>query len=244
MAFDPYASPQHPAVGYQRWRDLLFLHWTIPVEVLRPRIPAGLEIDTYDGQAYLGLVPFFMDAVRPRFLPPVPGLSWFLELNIRTYVRDAEGRPGVWFFSLDCDNAVAVQIARAAFNLPYQHARMSAQRDPESLIRYQCQRKGQPSQTSLHYRPAPNSELKTASAGSLDHFLLERYLLFSQNRKGDLYWGQVHHPPYQYQPADVPVFDKKAFEWENFTLSGPPVSQLFSPGPAVTIHPLQPVAGA
>jgi uncharacterized protein YqjF (DUF2071 family) len=118
----------HPTVGRQRWRDLLFLHWRVPVSTVQRTLPEGLTVDTFDGDAWVGIVPFAMQGVRPRFFPPVPWLSWFLELNVRTYVLDAQGVPGVWFHSLDCDQPVAVEIARRCFHLPYMHARMRATR--------------------------------------------------------------------------------------------------------------------
>ena len=112
----------------QCWSGLLFLHWPVDPAMIQSRLPDGLFVDTYDNKAWLGVVPFFMDRVRPVMLPPVPGLSWFLELNVRTYVHDAQGRPGVWFFSLDCNQPLAVEIARRFFHLPYEHAAMKAAR--------------------------------------------------------------------------------------------------------------------
>ena len=108
----------------QRWAGLLVLHWPIEISLIQDRLPPGLHVDTFNGQAWIGVVPFFMQRVRPTGLPPVPWLSWFLELNVRTYVHDDAGNPGVWFFSLDCNQPVAVEIARRAFHLPYQHAAM------------------------------------------------------------------------------------------------------------------------
>ena len=100
--------PQGFPVMRQRWSGLLFLHWPVEISLIQKRLPPGLHVDTFDGQAWLGVVPFFMQRVRPIGLPPVPWLSWFLELNVRTYVHDDAGNPGVWFFSLDCDQPVAV----------------------------------------------------------------------------------------------------------------------------------------
>src|SRR5690349_18551619 len=111
-----------------RWRDLLFAHWPVPVEAVRPLVPAGLEIDTFDGQAWVGVVPFRMEGVAPRFLPSVPGPSAFPELNVRTYVRRGR-RAGVWFFSLDAASRVAVEGARLGFHLPYYRAAMSVATD-------------------------------------------------------------------------------------------------------------------
>ena len=223
---------------FQRWRNLLFLHWLADPDQLQARLPSKLTLDLFAGQAYLGIVPFFMERVRPRFLPPVPGLSNFLELNVRTYVRDPDGRPGVWFFSLDCDQSIAVTIAQKLFNLPYRHAQMSAHTDSKGLVHYQCRRRHEERVSRWQYRIPPTGQLRTAAEGSLEFFLLERYLLFSQDRQERLHWGQVQHPPYRFSEADVPRFDDLPFQWNHLHISGDPVSALASPGPEVSIHPL------
>lgn len=217
---------------YQTWSDLLFLHWEIdPIEIEK-RLPAGLSVDLYEGKAYLGLVPFFMQKIRPRFLPSVPWLSNFLELNVRTYVHDENGRPGVWFFSLDCNQAIAVEIARKFFHLPYQHAKMSS-----DAKNYHCQRKGQHEiATFEHPKMGP---LQTAETGSLEFFLLERYLLFSESPKGEIYCGQVHHEPYSFCPVTAPEVSSAPLLWEGFEVAGAPLSSLASPGVDVKIYPLQ-----
>ena len=118
------ARPTRRAAMRQRWDDLFFLHWEHDAADLQARLPAGLTVDRFEGRAHLGVVGFRMNAVRPAGLPALPWLSYFRELNVRTYVRDADGEPGVWFFSLDCDRAPAVALARAWFGLPYEHATM------------------------------------------------------------------------------------------------------------------------
>src|ERR687894_454117 len=120
----PYPVPSDPWALSMRWQNLLFMHWPVREDVLRPLIPSALTLDTFDGSAWLGVVPFRMSGVRPRSLPRVPWLSAFPELNVRTYVT-AEGKPGIWFFSLDAANPVAVRLARATFRLPYFDAEMS-----------------------------------------------------------------------------------------------------------------------
>ena len=127
----PTRRPPGRTVMRQQWRDLLFLHWPVPVEQLRPLIPAELAIDTYEGQAYIGLVPFTMRNVRPTWSPPVPPLSHFHEINVRTYVHRQGRDPGVWFFSLDAANPIAVKIARLWFKLPYFYARMRLNKTQE-----------------------------------------------------------------------------------------------------------------
>ena len=121
--------PRQWAVMRQNWRDLLFLHWAVPPEALRPLVPPRLELDLYDGSAYLGLVPFTMTGVRPTGLPPVWGLSSFHETNLRTYVRFNDSGPGVWFFNLEAASSIAVHLARALFHLPYHRGRLFLERE-------------------------------------------------------------------------------------------------------------------
>ena len=142
----PDSHPHHPrpqgrVVMWQRWTDLLFLHWALPPDVIQKTLPEGLAVDTFDDRAWVGIVPFFMEDIRPAGLPSVPWLSSFLELNVRTYVRDAAGRPGVWFYSLDCNRWMAVEVARRAFHLSYQHAVMEARTSADGWISYQCRRR-------------------------------------------------------------------------------------------------------
>lgn len=201
-------------VMYQRWSDLLFLHWKWDADELQKRLPQGLSIDRHKGDAWLGIVPFFMQRVRPRFLPPVPWLSWFLELNVRTYVFDENGTPGVWFFSLDCNQPLAVRIARTCFRLPYFDARMSAQRHESGAIQYHCQRHQKPSASHFHYRL--HQDVSTAAEGSLEFFLVERYVLFANTKRG-LRMGRVNHQRYPISPVTVDQFDQHAFDWSGFT---------------------------
>ncbi len=195
------------AVMYQEWRHLLFLHWEVPAGPLQALLPPGLDLDTFDGRAYVGLIPFTMNGIRPRFLPSVPWLSNFHETNVRTYVHCGGRDPGVWFFSLDAANPIAVAIARSTFGLPYFHARMSVDLGVPTEFG--------PSPTyvseRLHSGPQPAaSEVRArvigpasgAEPGSLEHFLVERYLLYSV-RRGRLWRGQVHHNPYPIQATEV-----------------------------------------
>jgi uncharacterized protein YqjF (DUF2071 family) len=130
----PSRRPERPVVMYQSWRSLLFLHWEFPPEQVRPLVPAGLDLDLFEGRAYVGLVPFTMKGVRPVVLPPVPGTGAFHETNVRTYVHRDGRDPAVYFFSLDAASALAVIGARALFSLPYHHARMRLDRDPDGTL--------------------------------------------------------------------------------------------------------------
>ena len=234
---EPRQRPAGSPVMYQRWSELLFLHWEVPAEQLAATLPAGLHLDTFQEKAYLGIVPFFMGSVRPRFLPTVPGLSSFLELNLRTYVYDDQGRPGVWFYSLDANQTIAVEIARKLFHLPYQHAEMSAPKEDE-VIDYRSRRKD--TDQVANYRYQGLGESQTAVPETLEFFLLERYLLFSTNKTGALKIGQVHHHPYPFQEAKCENPSLFPFTWNDFPEpSQAPVSSLYSPGVDVQIFPLR-----
>ncbi len=221
----------------QRWSGLLFLHWRVPVDVIADRLPAGLHVDTFDGSAWLGVVPFFMDRVRPVFLPPVPGVSWFMELNVRTYVHDDAGNPAVWFFSLDCNQPLAVEVARRWFHLPYEHAEMRAARSA-GRISYRCRRRAaEANEAVFDYEPARQGE--AAAEGSLEWFLVERYLLISSDRRGRLRHGRVHHPPYQIAPARCKSWSAEPLRWNGFPVTNEaPASMLVAKPVDVRVFPL------
>lgn len=204
--------PPGSPVMRQCWDRLLFLHWKWEPRLIQRTLPAGLAVDVHDGHAWVGLVPFFMRRVRPRGLPAVPGLSNFLELNVRTYVHDAQGRPGVWFYSLDANQWLAVKLARALFHLPYEHATMSAAVDAKrDEVDYRTQRQGAGEPSRFVYRPTTGAVPHEAAAGSQEFFLVERYRLFAHDEeKDELYTGRVHHAPYQITPAEVPEWSDTA----------------------------------
>lgn len=186
----------------QTWHDLLFAHWPLPPERLRSLVPASLRLDTFDGHAWLGVVPFRMSGVAPRAVPALPGLSAFPELNVRTYVT-VDDKPGVLFFSLDAASRLAVELARFTFRLPYYHAAMSVAADGAG-IRYashRLDRRGASAELRGRYRPV--APLFRSAAGSLEHFLTERYCLYAPTPKGRLYRSEIHHPPWPLQPAEA-----------------------------------------
>ena len=230
-------QPDSPVVMKQEWSHLLFLHWEMDPAIIQEQLPPGLTVDTYDGKAYLGVVPFHMDNVRPSFCPTVPGLSWFLELNLRTYVHDENGVPGVWFFSLDCNQWLAVKLARGLFHLPYQHASMESYQH-EGTLNYISRRKGC-EQSQIYRYPAELSHSEAAEVGSLEFFLLERYRLFSVGRSGSIYSGLVHHSPYQFQEVNITDYSTRMFSLCGFEEPNtPPVSSLIAETAHVKIHPL------
>jgi uncharacterized protein len=185
----------------QSWHNLLFAHWEVAVAELRPHIPAKLRIDTFEGKAWLGVVPFRMSGVRMRWTPGLPWLSAFPELNVRTYVT-LQDKPGVWFFSLDAANGVAVAAARLSFHLPYFRARMACN-EVDGWMQYRSDRAhpGAPGASfEARYRPA--GKCFEAQPGTLAHFLTERYCLYSAARER-IYRGEIHHPAWLLQPAEV-----------------------------------------
>jgi len=240
-----FAMREKPAgfpVMRQRWAGLLFLHWRVPVERIAERLPAGLHVDTFADSAWLGVVPFFMDRVRPVLLPPVPGISWFMELNVRTYVHDDAGNPGVWFFSLDCNQPLAVEIARRAFHLPYEHAAMQAERT-EKRIYYACRRDGHDAEAVFDYEAA-GDVARPATEGSLEWFLVERYLLFSADDNGRLCRGRVHHAPYRIAPANCVKWSAEPLRWDGFAVTaGAPESALVARPVDVRVFPLAAAGG-
>jgi uncharacterized protein len=198
----PWPVPRGPWVMAQHWHELLFAHWSVPEAALRPLVPAGLELDTREGQAWLGVIPFRMTGVRLRGTPALPRLSAFPELNVRTYVV-RNGKPGVWFFSLDAGNAGAVAVARAWFHLPYFRARMRS-KENGGWIEYQSVRRhsGAPmAELAVRYRP--RGEEREQKPGSLEHWLTERYCLYASGRGGQLLCGEIHHPPWRLRGAEA-----------------------------------------
>lgn len=193
----PSRRPPGRPSGHQRWRELFFLHWTFAPEVIAAQLPPGMTLDTWEDRAWVGVVPFRMEQVHPRWLPRPLALD-FLETNLRTYVI-VDGEPGVHFFSLEASSWLAVRAARAGWGLPYFHARMTSTRD-DDRVRYRSERRGAPAALALD--ASIGAPLGPSTPGTREHFLLERYLLFSA-RRGRIDRGQVHHPPYPAQAATI-----------------------------------------
>jgi uncharacterized protein YqjF (DUF2071 family) len=194
----PWPLPKSRWVMFMRWHDLLFLHWPMRPEYIRPLIPRPLEIDTFDGWCWIGIVPFHMSGVRPRYVPLPLALS---ELNVRTYVKTA-GRSGVWFFSLDAASWIAVRVARW-LGLPYYDARMKVgfMGDAVCYDSVRTHKKAARAEFSANY--GPTGTVYHAAAGTLDHWLTERYCLFAAANPNRIVYGEIHHPPWALQPAKV-----------------------------------------
>ena len=188
---------------------------------MRAAVPPSLELDLFDGRAWLGIVPFRMSGVRLRWTPPLPGLSAFPELNVRTYVRLGD-RPGVYFFSLDAASSIAVAAARVWFRLPYYRARMSCERDGEA-VRYAHLRthSGAPS-AELVARYGPTGPVFHAQPGTLEHFLTERYCLYAAPDARRVWRAEIHHPPWPLQPATASFERNTMARAHGFDLPAPP----------------------
>lgn len=198
----PWPMPSSPWAMTQTWNDLLFAHWPVDRSELRALVPEAFEIDTFQNQAWIGVVPFHMTNVAPRFVPALPGLSAFPELNVRTYVRVGD-KPGVYFFSLDAAKPLAVQTARTLLNLPYYSAEMRVDvKDRE--IRYASRRSSEPAaEFQGTYRGL--ADVRAPIPATLEYFLTERYCLYATEHGGSPYRLEIHHPPWPLESADADI---------------------------------------
>jgi uncharacterized protein YqjF (DUF2071 family) len=238
MQTEVRAPPDASPVMYQSWRDLLFLHWEWDPDEIQRTLPAGLRVDRHEGRCYLGVVPFKMRRVRPRFVPPVPGVSDFLELNLRTYVCDEDDTPGVWFYSLDANQRLAVAVARRFFHLPYHWARMQVDTDDDDVMTYSSARGGDSSVCDRYRYRAIGSD-RRAQPDSLEFFLLERYVLFAETNRG-LRTGRVHHEPYPFRDVELIDWDEGLFSLDGFEPPRrAPDHFVISPGVDVSVYALE-----
>jgi len=225
----PWTLPEEPWTSAQSWVDLAFLHWPVDADELRRLVPDSVELQTFDGAAWLGIVPFLLTGLRVRGLPPIPRLSTFPELNVRTYVTHGD-RPGIWFFTLDAGSTWFVEAAKRLYRLPYQHARMRCGRSGE-YVHYEAARAG----AAFSGRYRGDGELFHAEAGSLEEFLTERYCLYTEDG-GRLYRADIHHPRWDLQRGKA-VIDLNTMSPLPRLDEGPHV--LFSPRQDVVVWPLQ-----
>jgi uncharacterized protein YqjF (DUF2071 family) len=231
----PWPVPTRPWTMGQTLDDLLLAHWRVPLAVVRARVPAALEVEQHSGSAWLGIAAFRVGGLRLRGLLPLPGLSSFRELNVRTYVRAPDGKPGVWFFSLDVSSRLVVEAARRLVRLPYFHARIAA--DPDGTwIDYECARLGERGRVfSARYRP--EGAVFQAKPGSLEWFLAERYCLYATDEHGALQRAEIHHPAWPLQRAEVEI---ELTSLAPLELRGAPLCH-FSRSQDVVIWPLEAV---
>ena len=230
----PRQRPKRKTKGYQSWRNLTFLHWEIASEELEPLLPSGLQLDLFQGKAYIGIVPFEMKKIRPAWCPQALGFN-FLETNVRTYVIHNQ-EPGVFFFSLDANSYIAVKIARWIWHLPYFHSAMTLS-NKDAVYNYTLKRTDK---VQSQIKIEVSETLPPSEADSLEYFLLERYLLFTELR-GQLLRGQVHHIPYPVRQAELIDFEDQLLEINNIGgISSSPDLVHFSQGVDVEIYPLEP----
>ncbi|MBX3083995.1 MAG: DUF2071 domain-containing protein [Anaerolineae bacterium] len=220
-AHRPYPLVTGPWIMRQTWSDLAFLHWSLPVEQMRALVPASLPLDTFEGEAWLGIVPFKMEYVSLRGCPNVPKLSFFPELNVRTYVK-VGGKPGVYFFSLDAGNPIAVSLARRWFRLPYYHADMATHRDGNTVYydSRRTHRGAPPAAFKAHCHATSGVEI--AAPGSLEHWLTERYCLYTTDPHGAVLRGEIHHQQWPLQTGEVDIEANTLVEPLGLTLSKQP----------------------
>ena len=225
-------------VWRQTWHDLLFLHWPISAALLRPHVPAELAIDEYEGRAWVAVTPFWMSGVTLRWLPSIPGVSTFPELNVRTYVRFLD-RPGVWFLSLDAASRLAVAVARALFHLPYVYARMKVEREGDG-IRYRSQR---PDGPAFLARYRPSGPAQSSARGTLEYFLTERYCLYAKPPGGVIHRAEIDHPPWPLQPAVAEIERNDMPAANGIAVEGHPLAH-YAERLNVVIGPLRTVRGS
>jgi hypothetical protein len=183
----------------QTWGDLLFVHHRVAATALQQLVPEGLEVQEHSGTGWLGVTPFAVAGLRARGMLPLPLVSSFLELNVRTYVT-RDGKPGIWFFSLDASSQLAVEAARRLYRLPYFRANISLRRSAGRIV-YDCSRH---SGKAFSGKYGPAGAVFLAEPGSLEHFLTERYCLYTEH-EGVLYRADIHHRPWPLQPADAQI---------------------------------------
>jgi len=218
----------------QTWDELLFAHWPVGAEDVARLVPQGLEVEQFDGSAWIGVTPFVVTGLRLRGTVPLPRVSTFPELNVRTYVT-ADGKPGIWFFSLDAASRIAVEGARRVYKLPYFHARMSARRDG-ARIDYSSDRLDG-SDKSFLGSYGPTGAVFEAERGSLEWFLTERYCLYAVDR-GRLHRAEIQHPPWPLQPAELEL-ERNTMAPDRITLDRLPLCH-FARSQNVLIWPLRP----
>jgi uncharacterized protein YqjF (DUF2071 family) len=224
----PWPLPERPWLMAQTWADLLFMHWRVDVDALRAVVPAQLPLDEHDGSAWVGVTPFRVRAFRLRGTPPLPVVHAFDEVNVRTYAT-VDGRPGIYFFSLDASSRFAVESARRLYRLPYFRSRISMRRVDDE-VRFASERRqadGPPARLAVRYSAA--GEPEPPEPGSLEHFLTERYCLYTLDEAGRVLRGDIAHPPWRIAPARAHAGANSMGEQVGLALDGEPLLHLAAP---------------
>ncbi len=234
---EPLGSP----IMLQDWKDLLFVHWEWDPAEIQRTLPDGLFVDTFKDKAYLGIVPFKVEGARAQGMPVIPALSNFLELNVRTYVHDAAGCPGIWFYSLECNSWIAVRAARRLFSLPYEYSSLGMELDPRgdaTPVSYTAKRSGRKSEF-VYTRLALAGE---AAPESLEFFLVERYALYTASVTGQLFRLRLHHQPYPLRGVGGLKCTEELLELNGFSPpTGGACHAIASTGVHVRIFPMEEV---
>lgn len=214
----------------QAWRHLLFAHWRARAADLRALLPHGVELDLYEGEAWLGIVPFEASA-RLRGLPPLPGVSPFVELNVRTYVR-VGGVTGVYFLSMDASSRLAVAAARALVNLPYFTATMRLDVEGRCITLSSARRAGAARLAATYWSCAAPRQ---ALPGTLEHFLTERYCLYATHPMRGLYRIDIHHAPWLLRPAEAQITENSMAAAASVAIEAAPPLLHLSEQPSVKV---------
>jgi len=247
----PARRPIEGVAGYHCWHDLLFVHWRVEPAAVESLLPAGLSLDTYDGSAWVGIVPFSISGLRPWWFPPLPGVNVFNEINVRTYVHYRGCDPGVWFFSLDATSRLAAQMARWRWRLNYFFTRMRIRRTGD-VVHYQAVRATNARKAGArivahigprlgHGEPARRLPAGQTLPGTLEHFLLDRYILYACRGDGPLYRARVHHVPYCVNEVQLMACDESLLSVAGIEVEGPPCHAAFCERADVEVFPLRPV---
>ena len=218
----PWPVPNGPWVMGQTWNQLLFAHWPVDPAALRGHVPAQIPIDTFDGSAWIAVTPFVVSGARPRLMLPAPGLARFPEINVRTYAT-IDGKPGIWFFSLDTPSPLANEAARRSYRVPYFRSRIDVTREGDR-VHYEAertQRDAPPAAISLTY--APTGPTYTAEPGSFEHFACERYCLYTLDDRERVVRAEIHHPPWPLRHAEAEIGENRMGEEVGLDLAGEPL---------------------
>ncbi|WP_232380776.1 YqjF family protein [Leptospira ainlahdjerensis] len=237
----PWPLPETKPFMVQYWEELAFLHWEVPKEFLEEVLPKELEVDIFEGKAYIGLVPFRMKGVRPIYLPPLPWISYFPELNVRTYVKNGE-KQGVYFFSLDAGNRLVVEIARKFFHLPYLNAKMFFRREKGQKEFFSSRKDARAKPAEFYARYEPISEIYQTKRGTLENWLTERYCLYSKDPKGRIYRGEVHHIPWPLQKGECRIYKNEILQSYGIPIAGEDPLVHYSDSIQVLLYPLVPLS--
>jgi uncharacterized protein YqjF (DUF2071 family) len=223
-AHRPWPMPRRPWIMGQTWTDLLFAHWGVAPSELEAVVPPQLTLDTFEGRGWIGVTPFGVRNLRLRMTFPVPCVSAFPEINVRTYVT-VGGKPGIFFFSLDAASRLAVAAARHAYRLPYFHARMALDREAAGAVRYASERidADRPARAEFRGRYRPTAAARPPQRGTLEHWLTERYCLYTLDDELHVQRAEIHHPPWPLQPAEADIATNTMAAEIGLVLNGDPL---------------------